>query len=147
MAAFLGFKINSILFVFILIISNMGLCILFLIPFLTNYESFFWISISLLGLFSGPLQPSCYMSAKAFLGHYNSFIFSLFSIGLIFGGIFFQELTAKLLDSIEPSNYFLGFNHFEPAYIISHLFFGSSFLCLIIFIPICLIYKKFFYII
>ena len=122
----------------------MCLCILFLIPFFTNYESFFWIGISLMGLLSGPLQPSCYMSAKAFLGQYNSFIFSLFSIGLILGGIFFQELTAKLLDSVESRNYLLGFNHFEPAYIISYLFFGTSFLSLMIFIPIFCIYKKFF---
>jgi hypothetical protein len=61
LAAFVAYKMNTILFVFGLLTINMIVCLLFVIPFFTNYKLFFWLGVSLMGLTSGPMQPSSFM--------------------------------------------------------------------------------------
>ena len=49
LAAFVAFKLNTILFVFVLLLLNMLVCLLFIIPIFTQYELFFWICICFMG--------------------------------------------------------------------------------------------------
>jgi hypothetical protein len=88
------------------------------------------------------------MVAKKVLGDYNSFVISLFSIGLGLGPLVFQQLTAFIVDNLKPaSKSFLGFENFDSTYTIAHMIFLSSFLSFITFLVIVLIYKKFVYLI
>ena len=142
LAAFFAFKIDPIIFVFSLFLFNLITCFLFIIPYFTQMKMFFWISIPAMGLFSGPMLPSAFMIAKTFLVKYNSFIISIFLIGNGLGGIFFQQVTGNILDYFKPSNNFLGYEDFQPAYLISHAFFIPSLISFLFLIPIYLIYKK-----
>lgn len=141
-AAYLAFKLESIKFFFGILIVNLVICFLFLIPFLTNFKIFFWIGVSLLGLTSGPMTPTGLMVAKHLL-NINSFVLSLFIVGLAIGGIIFQQITGAFLDYFVPSSSFMGFDSPSSPYIIPHLAFISSFLCVLFFVPIYFLYRKF----
>ncbi len=142
-AAFIAFKLNPFVFLFVLFLVNCVTCFLFVVPYLTTVPLFFWVGIFLMGITSGPMQPSSYMIAKDILVEYNSFILSVFSIGLGLGGLFFQEVGGRCLDFFtEPRENFLLFDHFQPATIISHLFFVTSLLCFLLLVPLFYIYKR-----
>ena len=80
---------------------------------------------------------------------YNTFILSIFSVGMSLGNIFFQDVTGRLLDSLVnlESSTLLGFDNFNSAYIIAHAFFLPSLLCFLTFVPVCLIYKRWVYLV
>ena len=147
LAAFLAFKINPIIFVFLLFVFNLIVCILFIIPYFTQIKLFYWIAIAALGLFSGPMQPSTFMVAKTFLVEYNSLVLSIFLVGHGLGGTFFQQITGSILDNFKQEKNYLGYQHFHPANLIAHAIFAPSLISLLIFIPIYFIYKKFVYLI
>ena len=141
-ATFLAYKMNELIFFLALLILNLACNLLFLIPALTNHETFFWIAVSLLGLFMGPITPSGLGLAKKLL-EFNSFVLSLFIVGLAFGGIIFQQLTAALLDYFKPSSSWLGFENANSSFIIPYLAAIASFFCLFVFLPVFIMNKKF----
>ncbi|CAF1128487.1 unnamed protein product [Brachionus calyciflorus] len=144
LAAYLAFKFDTIKFFMWVLIGNFMVTILFLIPFLTEFKIFFWIGVSLLGLCSGPITPTGIMLAKQLLD-INSFVLSLFIVGLAGGGIIFQQLTGALLDFYEPNKTsWMGFSQANSAFILPHLASIASFLCLSFFVPIYLIHRKIF---
>ena len=133
---------NELIFFLALLILNLACNLLFLIPALTNHETFFWIAVSLLGLFMGPITPSGLGLAKKLL-EFNSFVLSLFIVGLAFGGIIFQQLTAALLDYFKPNSSWFGFNNANSSFIIPYLAAIASFFCLVVFLPVFIMNKKF----
>ena len=143
LAAFLAFKMNPIIFVFILFVLNLIFCTFFIIPYFTQIKLFYWVAISALGLFSGPMQPSTFMVAKKFLKNYNSFVISIFMIGHGLGGTFFQQITGNILNSFQSTKNFLGYENFQPANLIAHAFFTPSLISFLVYIPIFVIYKKY----
>ena len=142
--AIIAFRLDAAKFVFCLLLANVVSSFLFIYPYFCQFSEFYWIGIFFMGVTSGPMQPSSFMAAKKFLVEYNAFIMSVFTIGIAIGAIVFQDVAGRLLDYFIEVRYdFLGFEVFEPATIISHLFFWSSLMCFLIYIPIYVIYKKF----
>ena len=148
-AAFIAFKLNPLVFVFILTFVNTLTSSFLLIPYFTHFELFYWIVLAIKGVTSGPCIPSIFMVAKHVMRDYNSFIISIFSIGLGAGPLIFQQLTGIILDTLKPpqTESFLGFGQFNSTYFIGHLIFASSALSFAAFLLIVLIYKKCFYLI
>lgn len=145
-AAIFAFKLDPFVFLFGLFFANLLICCLFVIPYFTTMPTFFWCGMFLMGIASGPMQPSSYMIAKDVLVEYNSFILSVFSIGIGLGALCFQEITGRMLDYFsEPRANFLGFEVFQPATIVSHLFFVTSLFCFLLLIPIFYVYRNFVY--
>lgn len=142
-SAFAAYKMNPIKFVLALLGLNLITNTFFIFPFFASNYLFYWFSISLIGLLSGPCNPSSLMAGKLFLNDYNSFILSLLISSSGLGSIFFQKVIGDLLDSVEPKKDFLGYDHFEAPYLISHILFISSLVCFCIFATSSLIYRKF----
>ena len=142
-AAFVAFKIDSITFVYALLLTNLFMSSIFLVPYLTMYKLVFWIGMGLMGLATGPCTPSTFMVAKNLIRNYNSFVLSLFSVSMSLGTMFFQQITGILLDSIEPRDNFLGFENFESAYILSYAFFIPCFVSFVVFMIAYFIYRKY----
>ena len=149
LTAFLAFRINSLVFMFVLFLINVIANLIFLIPYLTTFKSFFWIGISLMGWAMGPLIPSTFMVAKDVIKNYNSFVLSIFSVGMGLGSIFFQQITGDLLDLIGTNEYknVLGFEDFNSAYVIAYLFFIPCAISFTLYIISLIIYKKNFHLI
>lgn len=144
MAAYLAFKIDTILFFILILFLNLIINFLFLIPIFTKFSLFFWIFIPMLGLCSGPMTPTGIMLAKQLLD-INSFVLSLFIVGLASGGIVFQQVTGFFLDHFNPNKQnWLGFSNANSSYIIPHLACISSLLCLLFFIPIFIMQRNLF---
>lgn len=141
-SVYLSVKFDPILFFLTLLIFNSFLCVLFLMPFLTKYELFFWLIVPLLGMSSGPLMPCGLMIAKQILD-FNSFVLSLFIVGMATGGLICQQLTGEFLDHFQVGSSWMGFTNTNSAYYIPHLIFLFSFLSLITFLPVYFFYKKF----
>ncbi len=141
-AAILAFKMNSLLFFLILVIINIVLFVLFIIPILSSCQIFYWFIISALGFFTGPIIPSGFMVAKHILSDLNSFLVSLFCIGLGFGMVLSQFLTGFLLDKFNPRLNWLGYTSTTnstfiiPIYLLAWMVF-----CAFIFSIILFIYK------
>ena len=142
-AAFVAFKIDSITFVYGLLLTNLLMSSMFLVPYLTMYKLVFWIGMGLMGFATGPCTPSTFMVAKNLIKNYNSFVLSLFAVSMSLGTMFFQQITGILLDSIEPRESFLGFENFESAYIVSYAFFIPCFISFVVFIVAYFIYRKY----
>lgn len=142
LAAYLAFKIDSMKFYMGILVANLAVNLLFMIPILTSFHLFFWIAISLLGLTSGPMTPTGFMIAKNILD-VNSLLLSLFIVGLAIGGILFQQITAGFLDFFKPSEMLMGFKNPNSSYIIPHVAFGGSFLCLLSFVLVYVLFVKF----
>lgn len=134
LAIFLATKFKPVKFLLTFIIINTFASFLFLVPFLVNHRSFFWVFVPLLGFLSGPIMPCGLMLAKKFLD-FNSFILSLFIAGLALGGIIFQELGGYFLDQARPNT--------DPTVIIPVLTFLSNLLALITFLLISCLYRRF----
>lgn len=135
LAAFVSTKMNAINFFFFILFFNTTISGLFLAPSLTSSGLFFWAFIPLVGFSTGPLIPCGLMIAKKVL-EFNSFLLSIFIVGLAVGGIVFQELTGTLLDQEWP-------DFPNSAYILPHLVCLCNFLSLMIFLPIFFLHKKF----
>jgi len=142
-AAFVAFKLNPLVFLFTLITANMVANSLFLIPQLTYSKTFFLVCMSFMGFASGPAIPSTFMAAKTILNDYNSFVLSIFMVGLGLSGIVYQQLTGELLAFVKPRENFLGFEQFQPSYIIAYVLFTASALAFICLLLSLLIYKRF----
>jgi hypothetical protein len=143
-AAFLAFRMNVNWFMLIVLIGNALNHFLLLIPALASTQTFVWISISLMGFFVGPIQPSGFMIAKRVIGDFNSFVLSIFLIGNGIGGLLFQQLTGDLLDMIKPSdNHRFGYEQSTSAYFIMHILLIPSFAILITFLSIWFIYRRY----
>ena len=112
------------------------------VPFFTSFSVFFWISYSIIGLTNGPAGPTSFMIAKQILD-FNSFILSLFIVGMAVGGIAFQQITAAFLDHFRPTQGWMGFLNPNSSYVIPHVAFLASFLNFLTFIPIWFLYKRF----
>lgn len=140
-AAYVAFKSNSAKFFLGLLVLNLLFGSLFLIPFFTQFKTFFWIGVSLLGLSSGPMMPTGIAIAKEMLD-FTSFVLSLFIVGMGLGGIIFQQTTGSLLDHFKPGDNWLGFDDPNSAYIIPYISIIPSALCLVVFIPIIFLYSK-----
>jgi len=106
-----------------------------LIPILSHERIIIWILVPLLGVFSGPVMPCCLMVAKNIL-QFNSFVLSMFIVGMGLGGIIFQELCAVLLDRISPK-------FTNPVNVIPFLTFISSFASFAIFLLIFFFKNRF----
>ena len=145
LAAVLAFKVNSIVFVFCLLAVNLLVSSVFLMPFLTMHKLVFWIGMSLMGLATGPCTPSLFMDAKDLLNNYNSFVLSLFSVGMGLGSIFFQQTCGILLDAINPREFFLGFTNFNSNYIISYAFFLPCIVSFFVYFVSYVIYRRYFF--
>lgn len=141
-AAYLAFKIEPFKFFFYMLLLNLAFTSLLIVPFLTNYSIFFWITLSVIGLTNGPAGPTSFMIAKQILD-FNSFILSLFIVGMAIGGIAFQQITAAFLDNFHPTPGWMGFSNPTSSYVIPHCAFLASCLSFLGFIPVWLLYKKF----
>jgi len=135
LAAFVTSQMKAMHFFLALLFFNTAFCGLFLLTGLTKYELFFWVCIPLVGFFTGPLIPCGLMIAKKVL-EFNSFLLSVFIVGLAVGGIVFQELTGTLLDQKWP-----GLS--SPAYTIPYLVFFCNLLSLLVFLLIFFLYHSF----
>ncbi|RNA38239.1 sodium-dependent glucose transporter 1A-like [Brachionus plicatilis] len=144
LAAYLAFKLDTVVFFTLILSLNFLINLLFIIPLFTKFSLFFWICIPLLGLCSGPMTPTGIMLAKQLLD-INSFVLSLFIVGLASGGIVFQQVAGAFLDLLDPNEQsWLGFTNANSAYIIPHLACISSFFCLLFFVPIHLMHRNLF---
>ncbi|RNA17641.1 sodium-dependent glucose transporter 1A-like [Brachionus plicatilis] len=114
LAALVAFKMNPILFVAVLLSVNLAIAALFLVPYLC--------------LVNGPVHPSAIMVAKSFIGDFNSFVMSIFSLGATSSQWLFQYLTAQLLDAMQPQDYLLGFKNANSAFFLMHIAFIPCFL-------------------
>ena len=141
-STYISLKVESIIFFFIILISNSFLCMLFLVPFLVKYEIFFWICIPILGLLQGPIMPLGLMVAKKALD-FNSFVLSLLIMSMALGGMVSQQITGELLDHFRIGSHWMGFNDPNTSFIIPHLLFIYSFSSLIIFLPIFFLFRNF----
>lgn len=139
-STYLSLKIDPIIFFAIILIVNSIFCALFLVPFLSKYEIFYWIFVPMLGMSSGPLMPCGLMIAKQILD-FNSLVLSFFIVGMATGGIICQQLTSEFLDHFKPDFNWMGFTNANSAYSIPHLTFLSALFSLITFIPIYFLYK------
>jgi len=118
-----------------ILLGNTLTSAMLLIPTLGHHRFFIWILVPLLGIFSGPVMPCGLMIAKSIL-QFNSFILSVFIVGLGLGGIVFQELCAALLDNMFPKN-------INPTDIIPLLIFISSLASFVTFLLIFFMKKQF----
>jgi hypothetical protein len=141
-AAYVAFRMDSLKFFFYVLLINMLFSASLMIPFLTNYRIFFWIVISALGFTTGPMTPTGFMIAKHILD-INSFVLSLLIVGLAFGSIMFQQLTAGFLDYFTPMDGWMGFSQPHPSYVIPHVAFLSGILCFFFFVPVVVLYRRF----
>lgn len=145
LTAFVAYKLNPILFYIGILTLNLLVCALFIIPQVAMTPYFFWYGMVLMGLTSGPIQPTAFMAAKSILVDYNSFVLSLFSTGMGVGAIFFQNIGGVVLEKykIAQGESWLGFADANSSYVVAYLFFLPSLLCFLIFMFIYLIYLKF----
>jgi hypothetical protein len=104
LVTFLAFKFSAggnCLFFLFLLSFNFFINVLFLLPVFTKFSLFFWLSISLLGLMSGPLLPQIIVLAKQQIKPFKPFVLALFVASFAFGGIIFQQITGSLLDVLK----------------------------------------------
>ena len=134
-AAILLIKLSPIKFLIAILLGNTVTSAMLLIPILGQHRLFIWTLVPLLGVFSGPVMPCCLMIAKNIL-QFNSFVLSVFIVGLGLGGIVFQELCAGLLDRTSPQ-------FTNPTLIIPILIFFSSLASFAVFLLIFLIKNRF----
>jgi hypothetical protein len=146
-AAFVAFKLNPLVFLFALITANLFANSLLLIPQFTYSKTFFLVCMSFMGFACGPAIPSTFMAAKRILKDYNSFVLSIFMVGLGLSGVVYQQLTGELLAIVKPRENFLGFDRFKPSYIIAYVLFTGSTLAFICLLLSLLIYKRYSYLV
>ena len=103
-AAFCGFKMNSLIFFLILIITQLLITILYSIPILNVNKMFYWILIPLLGFGLGPMIPGCFMITKYLYKNINAFLLSILLLGTGLGNIFSQYITGFILDKFDVNN-------------------------------------------
>jgi hypothetical protein len=140
-SAYLAYKIDSVHFLLGALVLNLVVNSLFLVPFFTLSQSFFWICVSMIGFSSGPLIPSGIMVAKQILD-FNSFLLSLLIVGIGLGGVVSIGTTGLLMDYFKPT-YWFGFTATNSSYIIPHLAFFCSFFSFLFYVPILYGYNKF----
>ena len=143
LAAYLAFKTDVVVFFFALLFVDVLLSFMFVVPWLASHVLFFWLAVPMLGLVSGPLLPSGLMIAKSML-NFNSFVLSLFIVGMGVGGVLFQQLTGYLLDTLRPTSTWMGFADasVNSAYVMPILVFAASLFSFLLFIPIYAVYKR-----
>lgn len=142
-AAYVAFKIDSLKFYLYILSASLLVTLTLMVPFFTQFKIFFWTTFSLLGLLSGPMTPSGFMIAKQILD-FNSFILSMFVVGLAIGGIGFQQVTAALLDHFKPRPGWMGFSDPNPSYIIPSVAVSGVIAACLFFIPVLVLHKVFF---
>jgi hypothetical protein len=96
-----------------------------------------------MGLATGPGTPSTFMVAKDIIKNYNSFVLSLFSVGMGMGQMFFQQACGSLLDLIESKENFLGFDKSEAAYIVSYAFLTPCLISFLVFVISIFVYRRY----
>lgn len=141
LVAYITFAVDATKFFFNMLILNLVFNLFFIIPSIASHKIFFCVGVTLLGLSSGPITPTGLMVAKKILD-FNSFILSLFIVGLAMGGIIFQEVTGALLDSDYSKFPLWGFQNPNASYIIPYIALIGSSCLLVIFVPIYLIQRK-----
>ena len=147
LASFVAFKLNTLVFMILLVSLNLVASSFFIVPYFHNFELFYWLVFALKGITSGPCIPSMYMLARYVLRDFNSFVISVFAIGLGAGPLIMQQLAGYTLDKMPSHSEFLGFNDFTSKYFIAYLLFIPSALAFVTILLIILIFKKFGYLI
>ena len=149
--SFLAFRLTtyeSVVFFLAVLGLNFLVNFLFIVPALTQFSAFFWLNVSLLGLISGPMTPTCLMLAKQLI-NFQPFVLSLFVACLGLGGILFQQATGALLDMQHVSfNWmiFMDFNAYvyNTAYLIPYVSCVASLFCFLFFLPVyCCLKRKY----
>lgn len=145
LATFIAYNLSecaSLVFVVVLLFLNTLASFLFMVPYLAQFKLFFVVNLAMIGLVSSPTHPCMFMIARHVLDDFNSFVISVFSLGLGLSSVVFQQLIGDLLDLLPNREHFLGFDNFNSSYIIAHILFVPAFLSLALFLLIVLIYKK-----
>ena len=140
-AAFLGFKMNSLVFFALLISIELIFIALYALPFLNSIQMFYWFIIPSLGFILGPLVPSCFMIPKYLFKNINSFLLSIFFIGSGIGNISSQYATGFILDKCTVSHNWLYYSNPTSKYLIPFILFLCISICAIIFFIILIVYK------
>jgi fucose permease len=143
LAALLAFKLSTLVFFSLMTVLNIVCLVLYVIPALNSIQLFYWFIVCAIGLFSGPLIPSCFMVAKEVLVDVNSFLVSIFCVGLGIGALSSQYLTGTLLDKFNPAKNWLGYTDASSAYIIPLYLFAWLILTSITYLFIVIIHKTF----
>ena len=135
---FLTFQLSSqanfLLYLFLLG-STFIINLLFLIPVI-QFTLFFWLSISLLGLVTGPLLPTIFLLARQKINPFKPYMLALFVASFAFGGIVFQQITGSLLDILQSSS------QGNSSYILPYLTSIASLFSLLTFLTIYMFNKK-----
>ena len=145
-AALCGFKMNSLIFFLILILTQFFITIFYSIPILNTNKMFYWILIPLLGFGLGPMIPSCFMITKYLYKNINAFLLSILLLGTGIGNIFSQYITGFILDKFDVNNYPF-FSHYYTSspvtskYLIPFIILFFISVSTIIFTLILIIYK------
>lgn len=139
LSAFITTRIKPSKFLLIILFSNLIAATFLLVPILHRYEGFFWLLVPLIGFTSGPIIP-CGLDLVKHMLKVNSFVLSVFIVGLAIGGIILQEVCGSLLDKewIVFAN---------QKSIIPYLSFFTSLATLFIFLVIYSLHRAFHYLV
>ncbi len=145
LASVIAFKLNTLLYFFILILLNFICIFLYTIPYLNSMPVFYWFITIPLATVSGPVIPSTIMVAKHIMKQVSSVLISLFGVGLAIGAISIQYLTGFLLDEFIPDSNLFGYNDATSAYIIPIIILISVSVSFLVYLVLILVYKRFKY--
>jgi hypothetical protein len=140
-ASVVAFKLDTLLFFFILLISNF-ICILFYaIPYFNSVKISYFIIMIPLATFNAPVIPSVYMILKYIMGHVTSVLIALFGIGMATGAISAQYFTGYLLDEFKPNLNWFGYTDATSTYIIPIIILVNVSVSLLILIILIIVFK------
>jgi FHS family Na+ dependent glucose MFS transporter 1 len=142
-AAFLGFKMNSLIFFLILVLIELFFIILYCVPFFNSNQTFYWFLIPILGAILGPLVPSCFMVPKYLFKNINAFLLSIFFIGIGFGNMISQYITGVILDKFIIENNLFYYTNPTSTYLIPFIALAFILICTILYLIIIFFYKNF----
>ena len=118
LASVVAYKLNTLVYFFVLIILNFTCISLYSIPQLNSTTIFYWLIIIPLSTVNGPIIPSTMMVLKHVMGQVSSVLIAIFGIGLAIGAVSVQYLTSFLLDEFEPNPNWLSYKDATSVYII-----------------------------
>ncbi len=140
-ASVVAYKLDTLLFFFILLISNF-ICILFYaIPYFNSVKISYFIIMIPLATFNAPVIPSVYMILKYIMGHVSSVLIALFGIGMAVGAISAQYFTGYLLDEFKPNPNWFSYTDATSTYIIPIIILVNVSVSLLILIILIIIFK------
>ena len=141
-ASFVAYKLDTLLFFFLLISCNFICILLYAIPYFNTMPKFYFIIIGPLAAFNAPLIPSIFMVINHMMGHVSSVLIAIFGIGLATGAISAQYFTGFLLDEFKPNLNWLNYTDTNSVYIIPFIILANVSVSFILIISLILVFNN-----